>query len=154
MRMSRSRPEHQQAVSRRLALLGAELAAVRGDEVPDEPPATSPATPDTHTRIRPGRLSDWLAAEGWAGPDADSVAQPVAQPVAPRSLHPSALRARCWRCSGPRGARRIGRPAAPGVACVGATPSPDLNRIGVPWSCRWCSVTTPDWRRLAHWPAK
>ncbi|MEZ5097448.1 MAG: ComEA family DNA-binding protein [Nocardioides sp.] len=84
MRMSRSRPEHQQAVSRRLAQLGAELAAVRGADPPAEPPPTTPA-PDTHTRIRPGRLADWLAAEGWEGPVDQPVDQPVAQPVgAPR----------------------------------------------------------------------
>lgn len=82
MRSPRPGSEHQQAVSRRLAALGAELAAVRGDEAGVPPEADGP--PDTHTRIRPGRLADWMAAEGWsaAGDPADEAGPaPAADPA-------------------------------------------------------------------------
>jgi competence protein ComEA len=54
MRRLRSATEHQEAVSRRLALLSAELTAVRDEEgAPHEW-----AAPATHTRVAPGRLGD------------------------------------------------------------------------------------------------
>lgn len=57
MRSSRSSAEHQEAVSRRLALLGAELAAARSaDQGIDD--SGDGFTPDTHTRIRPGRFPE------------------------------------------------------------------------------------------------
>lgn len=71
MRRNQSSAEHAEAVSRRLASLSAELAAVRG-----EPPAGDPASgePWPHTRVR-GRGGD-------VGPAAAPVAPPVAPPVA------------------------------------------------------------------------
>ena len=70
MRRNQSSAEHAEAVSRRLASLSAELAAVRG-----EPPAGDPASgePWPHTRVR-GRGGD-------VGPAAAPVAPPVALPV-------------------------------------------------------------------------
>jgi competence protein ComEA len=58
---------HEEAVARRLALLGAELAAVRGE---DRAPLTGPDTStdphtDTHTRIRPGRERVGWAESSW-----------------------------------------------------------------------------------------
>jgi competence protein ComEA len=60
MRSSRPSPDRQATVSRRLARLGAELAAARSDEQLGTGAAT-PAelvAPDTHTRIRPGRNAE------------------------------------------------------------------------------------------------
>jgi competence protein ComEA len=60
MRSHRSATEHQEAVSRRLALLSAELTAVREEE-------GSPhewAAPATHTRVAPGRLGDAAVRPG------------------------------------------------------------------------------------------
>lgn len=55
MRSSRSTTQHQEAVSRRLALLGAQLAAARSAERPGPgEPREDTATPDGHTRIRGG----------------------------------------------------------------------------------------------------
>lgn len=72
MRNRRPSPEHEQAVARRLALLSAELAAVRGEPggpspIPTSPPGwqaspelaqPGPGVPewpwDAHTRVRPG----------------------------------------------------------------------------------------------------
>ena len=53
MRSRRPSPEHQEAVSRRLALLSAELATVRPPVEEEEVDASPPAPAhDTHTRIR------------------------------------------------------------------------------------------------------
>jgi competence protein ComEA len=49
---NRARPDHQEAVSRRLALLSAELAAVR----PEPPIAEEDDWSAPHTRVRPGPL--------------------------------------------------------------------------------------------------
>ncbi|WP_224277064.1 ComEA family DNA-binding protein [Nocardioides lacusdianchii] len=75
MRRNQSSAEHAEAVSRRLASLSAELAAVRG-----EPPAGEPASgePWPHTRVR-DRGGDVGPAA--APPVAPSVALPVALPV-------------------------------------------------------------------------
>ncbi len=67
MRKSQPTTEHAEAVSRRLASLSAEIAAVRG-----EPSAAS--RDDQHTQIRPGR--DWALGAG----DENTVA-PVVLPV-------------------------------------------------------------------------
>lgn len=70
MRRNQSSAEHAEAVSRRLASLSAELAAVRG-----EPPAGDPASgePWPHTRVRD--------RGGDVGPVATPVAPPVPLPV-------------------------------------------------------------------------
>ncbi|CAB4925465.1 unannotated protein [freshwater metagenome] len=70
MRRNQSSAEHAEAVSRRLASLSAELAAVRG-----EPHAGEPASgePWPHTRVRD--------RGGDVGPAAAPVAPPVALPV-------------------------------------------------------------------------
>lgn len=71
MRRNQSSAEHAEAVSRRLASLSAELAAVRG-----EPHAGEPASgePWPHTRVRD--------RGGDVGPAAPPIAPPVAPPVA------------------------------------------------------------------------
>ena len=56
-RPTRRSSAHEEAVARRLALLGAELAAVRGQD--RAPLADRDTHPDTHTRIRPGRDPSW-----------------------------------------------------------------------------------------------
>lgn len=53
MRSRRPSPEHQDAVSRRLALLSAELSAVRPPPVPPDPPEGE--WWDEHTRLAPSR---------------------------------------------------------------------------------------------------
>lgn len=58
MRPRRTSAEHQEAVNRRLALLSAELAAVRAQDGPDEwvePAADGTPWWDGHTRVAPGR---------------------------------------------------------------------------------------------------
>ena len=57
MRSNRLGSEHQEAVSRRLALLGAELAAVREAEEAAADPDEPWRAPPTHTRVRPDRLA-------------------------------------------------------------------------------------------------
>jgi competence protein ComEA len=72
---------HEEAVARRLALLAAELAAVRGE---DRAPLTEPDThTDTHTRIRPGR-----EPVGWAE-EPEEMEVPI--PGRHSSRRPSAL---------------------------------------------------------------
>jgi len=86
-RPTRRSSAHEEAAARRLALLGAELAAVRGE---DRAPLTDP---DTHTRIRPGREP----AE-WTEPDVAEVPLPgrhsSRRPSALASLMPSGVRGR------------------------------------------------------------
>ena len=57
MRSKRHDSEHQEAVSRRLALLSAELAAVREPEAAAADPDEPWRAPPTHTRVRPDRLA-------------------------------------------------------------------------------------------------
>ncbi len=57
MRSKRHDSEHQEAVSRRLALLSAELAAVREPEAAEPDPDEPWRAPPTHTRVRPDRLA-------------------------------------------------------------------------------------------------
>jgi competence protein ComEA len=88
-RPTRRSSAHEEAVARRLALLGAELAAVRGQ---DRAPLTGPDTdPDTHTRIRPGRDEPvgW-AESSWDGSGEVDVGE-VPLPGRHSSRRPSAL---------------------------------------------------------------
>ncbi|WP_206051781.1 ComEA family DNA-binding protein [Nocardioides ferulae] len=80
MRSRRPSPAHQEAVSRRLALLGAELAAVRAaapaeePEVDDPDPATGSEWWEDHTRVRP---SPWAETPSVDQPDAGLAVIPV-----------------------------------------------------------------------------
>ena len=88
MRPSRSSSEHREAVSRRLALLGAELSAVRaadglfpGSDVPGQPP-------DTHTRIRP-HAGHGQPERGVSAPARDPATGPAAPAAHPLGVRPT-----------------------------------------------------------------
>jgi competence protein ComEA len=82
MRSRRSQQEHEQAVSRRLAQLSAELASTRG-ELPDAAPAVAPAAGgdwwDGHTRVAPVRAPLVVVPPPLEAPDAFD--EPPAVPV-------------------------------------------------------------------------
>ena len=92
-RPTRRSSAHEEAVARRLALLGAELAAVRGeDRAPPTDPDTYPGTyPDTHTRIRPGREPAGWADSSWDASGEAPDAGEVPLPGRHSSRRPSAL---------------------------------------------------------------
>lgn len=106
-------PDHQEAVSRRLAQLSAELAGVRPDlEIPTRArpprPDPEPEVPPTHTRVSaaraPARAPDRAvpappAPAGWQEPE-----QPPVEPDPPPVLPP-----------GRHAARRFGRSVADAV---------------------------------------
>ncbi|MDO9496191.1 MAG: helix-hairpin-helix domain-containing protein [Nocardioides sp.] len=86
MRSRRSQQEHEQAVSRRLAQLSAELATTRGDVPEAAPSATQAVAPaaggewwDGHTRVAPVRGPLVVVPP----PPAEPPAAPLAVPVVP-----------------------------------------------------------------------
>lgn len=84
MRSRRPTTEHQDAVSRRLALLSAELASVRPPPEEPEPDVVPYSMESTHTRVRaPGLLEPWAPVDDLAD-DLDVLDDPDALPPVPR----------------------------------------------------------------------
>lgn len=88
MRRSQSSPEHAEAVSRRLATLSAELAAVRGEEpthtrIRPEPGSEPPATvhPEPVVIPTPGRHASRRAGAGAATALADRIGFPATRGI-------------------------------------------------------------------------
>ena len=124
MRSRRPSPEHQDAVSRRLALLSAELSAVR-PQPPDPEPSSDGEWWDEHTRI---------ARPRWTPP---SPPTPPSLPPDPRHL---------CRC-------RDGTPPAAGAGPAIWSPAPcGAGSSSVPRSSRWWrSSSRRGWESRAWW---
>lgn len=117
MRSRRPSPEHQEAVSRRLALLSAELAAVRAEPEPVAVTADGEWWED-HTRVAAPR--PLLTAV----PDPEPVAAPVAAPVAEVAAEVAPV----VPVPGRHAARRR---LAPGRVLAGLVPEPLRGPVGL-----------------------
>ena len=144
MRSRRPSPEHQEAVARRLAQLGAELAAG-----PPPPASADEAWWDAHTRVAPGWEPEPLAPARSVAVDRPSPEPHEGLVVVPQPGRHAARRAR----PGPtallpdelRGRVALGPPQVAVVAVLVA--------LGLAITCWWVVRGRPEEGRLAAAPA-